>query len=229
MCQWSSLLMVVWVGWEIVVSFSDRPKAKQQPKVVLRGRLHLRFGCAVSMCSEPSAPLTFSFVVQQKMLPVGSGRRSAACVFDVCFQCAISKCIITAHQERTVCCIQCNGPHISLHIENALLCSRRFAAHQNCTSKLQAASLTSLSLIYFVPSQGPAILRASASPLVPGKWYSVSVDRRLREAALTLDGEEVAKGTSPGSTRGLNIRKDVYFGGINSECHITAGRDKNVR
>jgi hypothetical protein len=43
------------------------------------------------------------------------------------------------------------------------------------------------------------------------------VDRSLRDAALTLDGEEVVKGKSPGSTRGLNIRKDVYFGGINSK------------
>ena len=86
------------------------------------------------MCSEPSAAMTCILDVQQNTLPIGSARRSAAhcaacssaCVFYVRFQWAIWMCIIkTAHPIRKVCCIQCNGPRILLHIEKALLCSRR--------------------------------------------------------------------------------------------------------
>jgi hypothetical protein len=36
-----------------------------------------------------------------------------------------------------VCCIQCNWSQILLHIKNASHCSRRLAAHPNCTFKTQ--------------------------------------------------------------------------------------------
>jgi hypothetical protein len=36
-----------------------------------RGRLHLRFGCAVCMCSKPSATKTCGFYVQQNLRPMG--------------------------------------------------------------------------------------------------------------------------------------------------------------
>jgi hypothetical protein len=36
----------------------------------LRGRLHLRFGCAVWMCSKPSAAMTCVFDVQQIVRPI---------------------------------------------------------------------------------------------------------------------------------------------------------------
>jgi hypothetical protein len=36
----------------------------------LRGRLHLRFVCAVWMCSEPSAAMTCVFYVQQNSQPI---------------------------------------------------------------------------------------------------------------------------------------------------------------
>jgi hypothetical protein len=35
------------------------------------------------------------------------------------------------------CCIQCNWSQILLHIKNASHCSRRLAAHPNCTFKTQ--------------------------------------------------------------------------------------------
>jgi hypothetical protein len=64
---------------------------------LLRGRLHLRFQCAVWMCSKPSAAMTCVFNVQQNSRPISETRHraacpaarraacSAACVFDVIF------------------------------------------------------------------------------------------------------------------------------------------------
>ena len=63
---------------------------------------------------------------------------------------------------------------------------------------------------------GPAILRGKG-PIIPFEWYTLEVERRLRDAKMIIDGKEVIKGKSPGSTRGLNIRMDVYFGGFDGE------------
>ena len=54
-------------------------------------------------------------------------------------------------------------------------------------------------------------------PIIPFEWYTLEVERRLRDAKMIIDGKEVVKGKSPGSTRGLNIRMDVYFGGFDGE------------
>ena len=54
-------------------------------------------------------------------------------------------------------------------------------------------------------------------PLLPFEWYTLEVERRLRDAKMIIDGKEVIKGKSPGSTRGLNIRMDIYFGGFDGE------------
>ena len=56
-------------------------------------------------------------------------------------------------------------------------------------------------------------------PIIPFEWYTLEVERRLRDAKMIIDGKEVVKGKSPGSTRGLNIRMDVYFGGFDGESH----------
>ena len=63
---------------------------------------------------------------------------------------------------------------------------------------------------------GHAILR-SKDPLLPFEWYSLDVERRLRDAKMIIDGKDIIKGKAPGSTRGLNIRMDVYFGGFDGE------------
>jgi hypothetical protein len=42
--------------------------------------------------------------------------------------------------------------------------------------------------------------------VIPGKWYTVDITRKLREGELKLSGEATIVGSSPGSTRGLNIR-----------------------
>ena len=76
-------------------------------------------------------------------------------------------------------------------------------------------------------SKGPAILRSKQS-ILPGHWYEVYVKRRLRDAVMTLTKvkvatlgddvmEEEVRGTAPGSTRGLNVRTHLYFGGIDRE------------
>ena len=53
--------------------------------------------------------------------------------------------------------------------------------------------------------------------MLPFEWYSLEVERRLRDAKMIINGKDVIKGKAPGSTRGLNIRMDVYFGGFDGE------------
>ena len=67
----------------------------------------------------------------------------------------------------------------------------------------------------FDTGSGPAILR-TAEKIPTGKWLDVSIERKLRNGVLTV-GDEVIKGESPGSTRGLNIRTPIYFGGLNRD------------
>lgn len=57
----------------------------------------------------------------------------------------------------------------------------------------------------FDTGSGPVILR-SKNKISPGKLYSVELTRKLREGELKLSGEPPVVGSSPGSTRGLNIR-----------------------
>ena len=57
----------------------------------------------------------------------------------------------------------------------------------------------------FDTGSGPIILR-SKNKVIPGKWYTVDITRKLREGELKLSGEPTIVGSSPGSTRGLNIR-----------------------
>ena len=69
---------------------------------------------------------------------------------------------------------------------------------------------------------GPAILQ-SKDPLLPFEWYSLEVERRLRDAKMIINGKDVIKGKAPGSTRGLNIRMDIYFGGFDGETVLGQG------
>ena len=89
----------------------------------------------------------------------------------------------------------------------------------------------------FDTGSGPAILR-SGVPINPGAWYTVAVERKLRDGRLKLSTGDVedsnkdqkitgistiVTGKSPGSTRGLNIRTLLYFGGIDEDSkHVVA-------
>ena len=80
----------------------------------------------------------------------------------------------------------------------------------------------------FDTGSGPAILRSGVA-INAGAWYSVYIERKLREGKLVFSTESsddsnnsgestgistTVIGKSPGSTRGLNIRTSLYFGGI---------------
>ena len=89
----------------------------------------------------------------------------------------------------------------------------------------------------FDTGSGPAILR-SGVPINSGAWYTVYIERKLREGILKLstgDLQDANKnaditgvattvtGRSPGSTRGLNIRTNIYFGGVDDhEQYVVA-------
>lgn len=70
----------------------------------------------------------------------------------------------------------------------------------------------------FDTGSGPAILR-SIDAIKPNVWYNVILERKLREGRLIFSEEnqrfpQIVNGTSPGTTRGLNVRTPMYFGGI---------------
>ncbi len=50
----------------------------------------------------------------------------------------------------------------------------------------------------------------------------MEITRKLREGELKLSGEPPIIGSSPGSTRGLNIRTPMYFGSINRDQYTVA-------
>ena len=92
----------------------------------------------------------------------------------------------------------------------------------------------------FDTGSGPAILR-SGVPITAGAWYTVSVERKLREGQLKISTSGVnddgtikedsditgvsttVTGKSPGSTRGLNIRTPLYFGGTDEQHTVDEG------
>ncbi len=60
------------------------------------------------------------------------------------------------------------------------------------------------------------MLRSSVA-VEAGRWHRVSVERRLRDGALVVDAEPEVVGEASGATRGLNIRTNIYFAGVDSE------------
>ncbi|CAG0883138.1 unnamed protein product [Darwinula stevensoni] len=68
----------------------------------------------------------------------------------------------------------------------------------------------------FDTGSGPAILRSERS-IKPNEWINVTMTRHMKEGALILDGKEEARGKSPGSTRGLNLRTPLYLGGVDPQ------------
>ena len=95
----------------------------------------------------------------------------------------------------------------------------------------------------FDTGSGPAILR-SGVPINSGSWYTVYVERKLRDGILILstgnmedtkNAEETTgisttvKGKSPGSTRGLNIRTSLYFGGVDEHSKYLVAEGVGVR
>ena len=95
----------------------------------------------------------------------------------------------------------------------------------------------------FDTGSGPAILR-SGVPINAGAWYTVYIERKLRDGMLRLstgDLEEsdrteeitgistTVRGKSPGSTRGLNIRTSLYFGGIDEHNKYVVAEGVGVK
>ena len=65
---------------------------------------------------------------------------------------------------------------------------------------------------------GAAVIR-SRRPIRAGVFYTIKVERKLRDGRMRLSSEDTELfGKSPGNTRGLNIRSPLYFGGINRKC-----------
>ena len=66
----------------------------------------------------------------------------------------------------------------------------------------------------------------SKRPIRSGVFYTIKVDRKLRDGRMKLSSEDGELfGKSPGNTRGLNIRTPIYLGGINRpKVRLSASR-----
>eukprot|EP00094_Tigriopus_californicus_P007839 TCALIF_07549-PA protein Name:"Similar to HSPG2 Basement membrane-specific heparan sulfate proteoglycan core protein (Homo sapiens)" AED:0.37 eAED:0.38 QI:0/0.3/0.22/0.87/0.7/0.67/31/0/1988 len=71
----------------------------------------------------------------------------------------------------------------------------------------------------FNTGSGTAILK-SPEPIQVKKWYKVVLNRKLKHGQLLVVGQTPVRAESPGSTRGLNIRTPLYFGGVKRD-HFT--------
>jgi hypothetical protein len=125
----------------------------------LRGRLHLRFGCAVRMCSKQSVAMTCVFDVPQNMCPICSMRKCAACraacVFNVRFYCAILMSI-QLHTQKAGFAASCVLGHIfsctsKLHVIAAdrLLHIQTENSKRKCNGPLNLRSSNAFSTVPF--------------------------------------------------------------------------------
>ena len=74
---------------------------------------------------------------------------------------------------------------------------------------------------------GAAVIR-SRRPIKAGVFYTIKVERKLRDGRMRLSSEDTELfGKSPGNTRGLNIRSPLYFGGINRKLSNVANKIYN--
>ena len=80
--------------------------------------------------------------------------------------------------------------------------------------------------IFSMSLLGAAVIR-SRRPIRAGVFYTIKVERKLRDGRMRLSSEDTELfGKSPGNTRGLNIRSPLYFGGINSKCKSSKSKLK---
>lgn len=78
----------------------------------------------------------------------------------------------------------------------------------------------------FDVGSGMAVLR-SPYPIQPGIWTNVKVSRDFKDAKLSVNGELIAEGKSPGASRTMTLNTPLYIGGIDRR-RITINRDVEV-
>ncbi|XP_052760298.1 basement membrane-specific heparan sulfate proteoglycan core protein-like isoform X2 [Mya arenaria] len=78
----------------------------------------------------------------------------------------------------------------------------------------------------FDTGSGPAIVR-SRNPVRVGEWTSIKASRNQREGSLTVNEEQPVKGSSPGSTIGLNLKLPLYLGGADPTVRVSPNTGVN--
>ena len=59
----------------------------------------------------------------------------------------------------------------------------------------------------------------SKNQLNVGQWYTVRIERKVKQGHMKIDNNPKIFGKSNGRTRGLNIHSPIFFGGINRKFH----------
>lgn len=66
---------------------------------------------------------------------------------------------------------------------------------------------------------GLAILR-SADPIPLGQWHKASAERVNKDGTLQVNGSPPVKRSSPGKSQGLNLKTQMYLGGVDSTVEL---------
>ncbi|XP_077312090.1 basement membrane-specific heparan sulfate proteoglycan core protein isoform X8 [Lithobates pipiens] len=66
---------------------------------------------------------------------------------------------------------------------------------------------------------GLAILR-SADPIPLGQWHKASAERVNKDGTLQVNGGPPVKRSSPGKSQGLNLKTQMYLGGVDSTAEL---------
>ena len=72
------------------------------------------------------------------------------------------------------------------------------------------------SRVEFRYNLGSGPVRILSNPVSMYEWHTVEATRSLRSGTLIIDNTEFSNGTSPGTTRELNIVGFLYLGGIDT-------------
>ncbi|KAK3796923.1 hypothetical protein RRG08_032228 [Elysia crispata] len=73
---------------------------------------------------------------------------------------------------------------------------------------------------------GPAIMK-SPKPYNDGNWHTAKFSRIGQKGILEIDGEQVARGKSQGTTKSLNTREPYFIGGLSENA--TEKAQKNLK
>ena len=74
----------------------------------------------------------------------------------------------------------------------------------------------------FDTGSGHAVLRSMVE-LRLDTWYKIRVERTNQAAEMKINDEETVTGNSPGSLTGLNLRTNLYLGGVSEKVRVAQG------
>lgn len=91
-----------------------------------------------------------------------------------------------------------------------MYCSQTHEGHGDYTS----LSIRNKRLEFqYDTGSGPAVIR-SKKEIAEGEWITITIERNHQDGVLNIDGKDISRGKSLGTTLGLNLKIPLYIGGV---------------